>query len=125
MRRARQQVIELAKIRGVAVRRLAVPKPAFHRLPVRVLLRGQVRCPGIFRAELLVEPALPRAELLRDVHEDAGEVDAAPQVFRAGPGQAGEPLGVVGGPGRVGQHPVGLGDLPEPLLRVWLGLVSG
>jgi len=35
-------------------------------------LRGQAAvagCLGILHAELLVEPALPRAELLRDVHD--------------------------------------------------------
>ena len=35
--------------------------------------------------------------------EDIGEVDAAPQVFRGGPGQAGGPLRVIArSPGRVG-----------------------
>jgi hypothetical protein len=34
MPQARQQVIELAEIRGVAVRIIAVGEPAFHRIRV-------------------------------------------------------------------------------------------
>ena len=37
MRRARQQVVELAEIRGVAVRKVAVRKPAFHGIRVTPL----------------------------------------------------------------------------------------
>jgi len=46
--------------------------------------------------EQVPEPGRGRAE-------DVAEVDAAPQVFRAGSGQPGEPMGVVAGAlGRVG-----------------------
>ena len=49
------------------------------------------------------QPLEQAAECGRAGPEDIGEVDAAPQVFRGGPGQASGPLRVIArSPGRVG-----------------------
>lgn len=83
-------------------------------LRIRRRLRCSRGCTGILRPELLIELALPRAELPRDI-DDHGHVQAA----AAGPGIARQ------APARYPQHTAGLGSRRYGDLDLTVGYGNG